>query len=392
MHINILIILSLRDCLKRFFGDHYPHEIVQLIILKFYKSIKISCGSNCTVVIADGKTYAWGENHCHQLGLGHNNNEYFPQKLGIQFSKIKCYDGDHTIALTTHSELYVWGNNNEGQLGLGPGERTGRSSSGGDYEYKTTPHKLLSNIKKINGGYRYTVALTKLNEIYAWGKNYYGGLGLGDSINYNSPQKLPLADTINSISCGYSHTIALTKNSNKIYAWGDNEYYQLGFGDCIDRLKPTELSLPLPILKSACGSLYTIVLTKCNKLFGWGSNYKGQLGLGDYEIRKTPHELTNVNDIISVKCGRQHTIALTTRGDIYGWGYNFFGQVGSNIDTSTPQKISLSNIVRISCGANHTMAVTMRNDLYVWGCNTDGQLGLGDDKCRKEPCRLDFKF
>ena len=105
----------------------------------------------------------------------------------------------------------------DGQLGLG------------DYIPRYVPHKLLSNIKKINGKFYHTIVSTKLNEIYVWGSNYYGQLGLGDYHNYNSPQKL-LLPGVNSINGGEHHTIALVKNSNKLYIWGSNKFGQLGSG------------------------------------------------------------------------------------------------------------------------------------------------------------------
>ena len=45
---------------------------------------------------------------------------------------------------------------------------------------------------------------------------------------------------VQSVSCGYSHTLASTKNG-KIFAWGCGSYGQLGLGDLDDRLKPTEI-------------------------------------------------------------------------------------------------------------------------------------------------------
>ncbi|MDP4124271.1 MAG: hypothetical protein Q8917_14390, partial [Bacillota bacterium] len=103
---------------------------------------------------------------------------------------------DHTMLLID-GICYVWGRNNHGQLGLG------------DLLDYDTPQKLdLLDIKSINcGGYN-TFALTKLNEVYAWGNNNYGQLGLGDIVNYNTPQKLNLSN-ITSISCGEQHTFAI---------------------------------------------------------------------------------------------------------------------------------------------------------------------------------------
>ena len=167
---HIYYILVLKEYLTNIFGVHYPKEIVALCIMKIYEQIKINCGTNNTTLILNEKIYVWGENSLYRSGLFYNNDEYSPQKLisyeksghpPIQLSKIKCYH-NHTIALTTQSELYVWGCNSDGQLGLG------------DYIPRYVPHKLLSNIKKINGKFYHRIVLTKLNEIYVWGSNFYG--------------------------------------------------------------------------------------------------------------------------------------------------------------------------------------------------------------------------
>ena len=217
MNIHILIILSVRDCLKRIFGDHYPSEIVRQIILAIYKPPKINCGSFHTTLIKNEKTYVWGQNHEHQLGLGWSDKNS-PRELLLRntvdnsitkFSKIKC-GIDHTIALTPESELYVWGNNQYGQLGCGENER-----------FRNIPFKLLDSVKKINCSMFHTIVLTKSNEIYGWGSNFYNG----SSYPYYqySPIKVQLPNVIvKSIRCGNSHTIIVTK-CHKIYVWGHNE-------------------------------------------------------------------------------------------------------------------------------------------------------------------------
>ena len=384
---HIYCIFILKEYLTNIFGVHYPKEIIALCITKIYKQIKTNCGTDCITLILNRKTYICGILNSNTGYLLHNDTEYYPGKLiiekpdhsPIQLSKIKCYRS-HTIALTTQSELYIWGNNNNGQLGLG------------DDTVRQTPHKLLSNIKKINGGYNYTIILTKLNEIYVWGANYCGQLGLGDNQGYNSPQKLLLPD-VNSINCGDYYSIALVKNSNKLYVWGLNSSNQLGLGlgYGISYNKPMELFLPSPILKIACGGSHTIALSKDNKLFVWGNNGNGELGLGDRNMDYTIHQLI-LNNIISIKCGEFHTIALTKQGDVYGWGYNFFYQSESDPENMlTPQKISLSRIISISCGSLHTIAVTIDNDVYVWGRNKYDQSGLKDNKPRSIPCQLKFQ-
>ena len=117
--------------------------------------------------------------------------------------------------------------------------------------------------------------LTKNENIYVWGNNNYGQLGIGDNNNRNIPTLLNLPNNEKplSISCGYNHTICLTKNEN-IYVWGNNDYGQLGIGDNNNRNIPTLLNLPNneKPLSISCGYYHTICITKNENIYVWGYN------------------------------------------------------------------------------------------------------------------------
>lgn len=90
-----------------------------------------------------------------------------------------CCGAEHTLVLLQNDIIYVWGYNKYGQLGLGHN----------DHAY--TPQKLcLSHIVKIYSSGDSTFGVTKDDEIYAWGSNNYGQLGLGDETHRSSPTKL----------------------------------------------------------------------------------------------------------------------------------------------------------------------------------------------------------
>src|SRR5580704_13900561 len=121
------------------YGEHYPKELVQLIISTYFHSfiIKIKCGYYHSVLLFEKEIYAWGYNQYGQLGLGHNTQTNSPQKLDLpNVKKIIC-GGYHTMALTFSNEIYAWGHNYYGQLGLGYNTDT------------NLPQKLdLPNVKK----------------------------------------------------------------------------------------------------------------------------------------------------------------------------------------------------------------------------------------------------
>jgi hypothetical protein len=82
------------------------------------------------------------------------------------------------------------------------------------------------------------------------------------------------------VVCGKYHTICVTASS-QVYAWGANSSGQLGLGDKRDRLAPTVVDAlwALPVVQLAAGDLHSVALTTNGHLFTWGSNSVGQLGL-----------------------------------------------------------------------------------------------------------------
>lgn len=361
MDLYIYYILILKNLFEGFFGTHYPIEIIKVIVLILYKPIQMIAGCDHTILIRGGDTYIWGSNKYGQLGLGDNISRNSPQKLPLKNIKSISCGPDHTIALTESNKIYVWGSNDCGQLGLG------------DYNSRNSPQELILDTTSeiqipviIACGAFHNVALTVMGDIYIWGGNNGGRLGLGDAINRNTPQKFYLSN-IKSVSCGHAHTVILTK-TNEIYIWGHN-------------MLPAKVSLrevSNSIVKSiVCGEDRTIILTSDNKIHC----HEGI-------------EKLSLDNIKSISCGMHHITAITIFDEIYIWGRNYFGQLGlgNNGIHRLPTKLMLKNVDTIVCGTYNTFAITNLNDVYVWGMNDCGQLGLGDYVNRNTPCKFDFKF
>lgn len=372
MHICILLILSLKDFLNKFFGNNFPIEIIELIILQHYEPAKVNCGHNHTIIYYNG-LYLWGRNVTEGNIDGKKRLHFDPQDILpilLPNVEIKGYDG--YLCSNKYTMIPALENINIC-----------------DFRNVKIPAEFFCGIKKIDCGMGYTCAIAHKNEIYVWGFNHFGQLGLGDFNNYDTPQKLNLLD-VTSINCGGNHTIALTKN-NKIYVWGANEEGQLGIGNYNDSNIPIELFLP-NMVSISCGGFHNIALMYDGKIYVWGFNLYGQLGLGDKKRKNKPYELI-LSNVISAKCGINYSIALTKKGEMWSWGTNFHNQLGldfSNEDQSVPRKVSLSHIISFDCGDNHVVAVTLYNKIYVWGDNYYGQLGLKGYYDRKKPCLVEW--
>ena len=85
----------------------------------------------------------------------------------------------------------------------------------------------LSDIIRIECGSYHSICLDINNDMYIFGKNIYGQLGLGDNDNRDKPIKHPSLSNIIDISKGGNNTFVKTSN-NEIYAFGYNRYSNLG--------------------------------------------------------------------------------------------------------------------------------------------------------------------
>ncbi|KAJ6366240.1 hypothetical protein OIU77_002759, partial [Salix suchowensis] len=80
------------------------------------------------------------------------------------------------------------------------------------------------------------MALTSDGNLYGWGWNKFGQVGVGDNIDHCSPVqvKIPLDQKVVQISCGWRHTLAVTERQN-VFSWGRGTNGQLGHGESMDR-------------------------------------------------------------------------------------------------------------------------------------------------------------
>ncbi|CAN6854693.1 unnamed protein product [Brassica oleracea] len=195
----------------------------------------VAAGAEHTAAVTeDGDLYGWGWGRYGNLGLGDRNDRLVPERVtstGAEKMSMVACGWRHTISVTYSGALYTYGWSKYGQLGHG------------DLEDHLVPHKLeaLGNsvICQISGGWRHTVALTSDGKLYGWGWNKFGQVGVGDNIDQCSPVQVRFSDdqALVQVSCGWRHTLAVTERNN-VFAWGRGTNGQLGIGESIDRNSP----------------------------------------------------------------------------------------------------------------------------------------------------------
>jgi hypothetical protein len=254
-------------------------------------------GFNIIFITNDHKTFAFGKNSCGQLGLGHNNVVIEPQIIVELCGKkiINFVNGClHTIAITESGEIYCWGFNNYGVLGLGPNMPQFEKPKLNDY---LSHEKVISVI--CGGGH--TVVLTQLNFVYSWGYNNWGQVGNNCKDDTISPTKLNFFDTkrIKMISCGFNHSLALTENG-QVFSWGRNLVGQLGIGDTVDSIIPqlvivvNENKNNVFIEKVSCGQQYSLLLSSDGDIYVFGKSTI------ESEIYLHPRKITNQNKFLDI--------------------------------------------------------------------------------------------
>jgi hypothetical protein len=131
------------------------------------------------------------------------------------------------------------------------------------------------------------------------------------------------------------------------------------------------------IIDTCYGCDHSLVLTNCGEVYAWGWNQFGEVGDGSNDIQLIPIKLNAFNDekVIQISCGYLHSMALTESGRVFSWGSNDFGQLGlnnNNKHVNKPSIVSLSNeiaIKKISCGREHSLLLSQNGDIYWFGCN-----------------------
>lgn len=270
--------------------------------------ISVWCGAHHTMILtSDRGLLACGSNEYGQAGVENRQlgrRLFEPAKVNIpQVLSVACGTW-HTLALTVDG-VYGFGRNNHGQLGSDRDlriyipvaidlEETITAVACGDYyslvlgDLGTVYHSGLSldgipvetrrftkvilpekagKIISIHAGARHAIMINTEKEVFLWGSNEDGQLGLGNRTQWRGEVvKHPtLRNIVNAAACNTSSMFIDEKGD--LYGCGDNSYNQLGLlgGSKSNTTVPVKIDIE-NVISVACGLTYTKILT-CNGLF-----------------------------------------------------------------------------------------------------------------------------
>lgn len=318
----------------------------------------------------------------------------------IQEDVCVCHDGYTSPDCSSRAGRHVFASGYNAQYQLGDPISTNSQYSthrraGGWFQ-------LMQSIS-IAAGDSFSLALTTKGEVFGWGKNNYGQVGVGYvSTSITTPTLITGAmqgKRIVSIAACTFHALAADSDGN-VYTWGTNTDSSTGTGGWLtgattDASYAPKLVTPnVPagfqnIISVGCGKYHSTALSSDKVFFGWGSNVEGQLGSGGIsKTVTTPRKLTALDDVTSnpilfvqVQSGEKFVIALDDLGRVFTWGDTQVGQSGNGAPADlylpSPTHVSLLTGVAKSVAASRETAYALltTGQVYSWGRNNVRQLG-----------------
>lgn len=336
------------------------------------------------------------------------------EKRASRLDHYSAYLGKEGGGLSKHDlsgVVFAWGSESTGQLGMDILTNNGPNGGQPSVSLKVHYPRMVVSLKdeiirEICCGYSHTMAVNMHGQVFAWGLNENGQLGLGPDAPaiVRKPVLNIYLSNITKLSAGNEHSLALNKNS-ELYIWGGGGL--TGLGDANKRSIPTKMDFfnRTKVVQAVCGGLHTVAITKDGDIYSWGSTEGGQLGLSLKMIDQlcpdrespvmTPQLISSLQGtrIEQIACGEAHSLAMDSEGKIYGWGMSNYGQLGLGFSSDSfepgigmekskvyePKQIThISNvrIIKLYCGATFSLFLTDKGDLYGCGMNDLGQLGL----------------
>ncbi|HLX68667.1 MAG TPA: sigma-70 family RNA polymerase sigma factor, partial [Verrucomicrobiae bacterium] len=339
---------------------------------------EVSFGRSHGIILApDGSLWSWGENDLGwpALGLGDVKNTAYLNRIGKDNDWTAVSAGQsHNLALKSDGSIWGWGLNNDDQLGthpayLYPPRRAGTANAALD---SPTPVKsaLGNGWKEIAAGSETSFGIKTDGTLWAWGLNNFGQLGVGNFSNQPAPVQIGPA-TWTKVRTAYVNGAGI-QTDGSLWIWGGGPTT----GNTIslsksNYLSPVRVSDNTNWLDTAVGDNVVFALNSDGTVWAWGMGAVLYTGVSDAEANLT--QIGNDTDWSKISCRSRFLVLAKKDGSIWTMSSPDYGK------PAQPKQIDLKkNLVAIAGGSDLGAAVTSDGEVWTWGKT------IGEDVMRFE--------
>lgn len=222
-----------------------------------------------------GHVYSCGLNTDGQLGLGHYECVSRPERVRGDIENEQIIQiaskGDCVLAINKSGDVFGWGNNEYRQLGMinQSSDPSSTLQCAQPRHLRFRDGSTLTKMKSIGAGGSFCSAVNDQGQLFMWG---FGLLGFGPKhTSIEIPRQMPMAlfgenefnsnVKIDHVSCGLLSTAAIT-NNGELFLWGKNRYGALGVEFDEDAPMPMRVFVPARVTSVALGPDHTFTICK----------------------------------------------------------------------------------------------------------------------------------
>ncbi|MEZ4458384.1 MAG: hypothetical protein R3E66_01385 [bacterium] len=365
------------------------------------KSVQGGLSTSCAIM-NDGELVCWGGDLYGTLGRGPTEEGLAGQPKyaapvvgGLSFKEVALVQT--ACGVTTDGALYCWGPNDEGQLGV-EGVETELISLGGFFDKpasKTPVEVFPAGVTHVGVGMSHVCASFENGDVKCWGQAKYGAGGVIDEIeNGAAPADIEFdGATVAQIELGVDAS-CLRNDAGEIYCWGSNFIGLLGVPDDRDNpdhldcagggqlairyctTKPQLVPLPGPAKKLDVTNACACAALENGEMYCWGSPVCG-FGVESNEVKIAPTKFdvpANVDDFAVTG----EAVCVIAGGKVSCAGYGYHGLTGSFEDSPTLVEIDgyKSTPVSLAGGQDFVCATLEDSTVACLGANDSWQAGV----------------